>query len=142
MRDGKVILCDHCPCATCSVLSSLVVVDSIPWRVYTDDPQYYRCETLGPFDFNGWIRIEGWVDDDFRIKIGGTEVYSGTALSHNIDELRFDFRAGDEIEIELVEAFYSHNPTGHGGQIDCFFSGFITICPEWISEHEIDEEFV
>ena len=141
MQNGKVILCDSCPCEGCRSVG-LTVKDKIPHGVDTDEPQYYKCETIGPFDFDGWMHIEGFVDDDFRIKIGGSTVYSGTELAHNISET-FTFSAGDRIEIELVEANYKHHPTGGGGAILCFFSGSIIVCPEWVDRDKYlnDEDF-
>ena len=134
LKEGKVVLCDSCPCGECQSVG-LSVKDEIPSGVDTDEPQYYSCEPIGPFDFDGWIHIEGFVDDDFRIKVGGSTVYSGTALAHDFSKT-FSFKANDRIRIELVEANYLHHPTGGGGPILCFFSGSIVVCPAWIDKDE------
>lgn len=135
MEGGKVIFCQECPCGCFTI--TLVEAGDHQSYVSDNNVHYFACLPIGPFPAGGTIRFSGFIDDDFRIKIGNRIVYSGTELSHNFNQT-FPFEAGETINVEFVESYYYHNPKRSGGPIDYGFSGVVEICGPILTDEDFE----
>ena len=135
MEGGKVIFCRECPCGCFTV--SLVEAGAHQSYLPDNEVHYFACLPIGPFPKGGTIRFTGDIDDDFRIKIGGRIVYSGTDLGRYFNQT-FPFEAGETIDVEFVETYYYHNPRGSGGPIAYGFSGIVEICGPTLTDEDFE----